>query len=117
MAIKQFDLWIADLNPRKGTEAGKRRPVVVVQTNLLNRVGHPSTLICPITSNLQPKSEVLRVHLPSGMAGLERDSDILVDQIRAIDNQRLVEKLGELPSSAREELKTNIIAVLDLEPL
>jgi mRNA interferase MazF len=45
MKVNQFDLWIADLNPRNGTEPGKIRPVLVVQSNLLNKV-HPSTLVC-----------------------------------------------------------------------
>ena len=45
MKIKQYEIWIADLNPRYDTEAGKTRPVVIVQTNLLNDL-HPSTLIC-----------------------------------------------------------------------
>ncbi|RLD88235.1 MAG: type II toxin-antitoxin system PemK/MazF family toxin, partial [Bacteroidetes bacterium] len=47
MEIRQYDIWLADLNPRLGTEPGKTRPVLVVQTNLLNQVFHPSTLICP----------------------------------------------------------------------
>jgi mRNA interferase MazF len=49
MNIRQYEVWLADLNPRVGTEAGKTRPVLVVQTNLLNTVSHPSTIICPIT--------------------------------------------------------------------
>lgn len=62
MKINQFDIWLANLNPSKGTEPGKIRPVVVIQTDLLNGV-HPSTIVCPITTNVQPKSEILRVHL------------------------------------------------------
>ncbi len=65
MEIKQFDIWIADLNPQIGTEPGKMRPVLVIQTNLLNLVNHTSTLVCPITSNVKKNSEVLRVHIPS----------------------------------------------------
>ena len=62
MKIKQFEIWIADLNPRIGTEAGKVRPVIVVQTDLLNKE-HPSTIVCPITTNVKPDSEILRIHL------------------------------------------------------
>ncbi|WP_432264614.1 type II toxin-antitoxin system PemK/MazF family toxin [Autumnicola musiva] len=62
MPINQFEIWIADLNPRIGTEAGKLRPVIILQTNLLNKAGHPSTIICPITSNIQKDTEVLRLH-------------------------------------------------------
>ena len=61
MKVKQFEVWIADLNPTIGTESGKVRPVIIVQTDLLNEI-HPSTIVCPITTNVQPKSEILRVH-------------------------------------------------------
>ena len=114
MVIKQFDIWVADLNPRVGTESGKKRPVVVVQTDLLNRTGHPSTIICPITTNVQLKSNVLRVHIKKGNTKLLKDSDILVDQLRAIDNKRLVEKLGSIPQSAKTQLKENLALILDL---
>jgi mRNA interferase MazF len=53
MLINQYEIWIADLNPQIGTEAGKTRPVLIVQTNLLNKIPHPSTIVCPITTNIQ----------------------------------------------------------------
>ncbi len=62
MKIKQFEIWLANLNPAKGTEPGQVRPVVIVQTDLLNE-SHPSLIICPITTNVLPESELLRVHL------------------------------------------------------
>ncbi len=62
MEYKQFDIWTADLNPTIGTEPGKVRPVVIVQTDLLNS-DHPSTIICPITSNRSVDVEILRVRL------------------------------------------------------
>jgi mRNA interferase MazF len=61
MQINQYEIWIADLNPQIGTEAGKTRPVLVVQTNLLNKIPHPSTVVCPITTNVQKDSHILRV--------------------------------------------------------
>ena len=114
MKIRQFDIWIADLNPRIGTEPGKTRPVIIVQTNLLNSVGHPSTIICPITTGIQIDAEILRAHIKKGEGGLSQDSDILVDQIRAIDNRRLTKKIGTLPKNLIELLKENISVVLDL---
>jgi len=94
MLIKQFEIWIADLNPQIGTETGKTRPVLILQTNLLNKIPHPSTIICPITTNVRPDSDILRVHLKKGEANLTQDSYIMIDQIRAIDNKRLIIKLG-----------------------
>ena len=111
MKIKQFEIWLANLNPAKGTEPGKVRPVVIVQTDLLNE-SHPSLIICPITTNVLPESELLRVHLNKGQ--LEVLSDILVDQIRAIDKKRLISKLGELTPIQADRLGENIKIILDL---
>ena len=111
MTIRQFDIWLADLNPSKGTEPGKTRPVVIVQTDLIN-THHLSTIICPITTNVQPDIQILRVHLTKNE--LEHPSDILVDQIRAIDNKRLLKKIGKLTDKQIKQLKESIRIVLDL---
>ena len=113
MKIKQYDIWIADLNPRFGTEAGKTRPVVIIQTDLLNSF-HPSTIICPITTNIKPDAEILRVHLPKGSAKLKEDCDIMIDQVRAIDNKRLLKKTGEINQETIDSIKSNLSIVLDL---
>jgi mRNA interferase MazF len=115
MPIKQFEIWLADLNPQIGTESGKTRPVIVVQTNLLNNIPHPSTIICPITTNVKKDSEILRVHLKKGMSGLYQDSDIMIDQIRSVDNKRLIKKVGDLPRKLSGLIKENIQIIMDLE--
>ena len=114
MKIKQFDIWIADLEPQRGTETGKVRPVIIVQTNLLNNE-HPSTVVCPITTKVQKDSEILRVHIKKGTSNLKVDSDIMIDQIRAIDNRRLVNKIGELTKELQIKVKDNIKIILDLD--
>jgi mRNA interferase MazF len=114
MKIKQFDIWIADLKPQRGTETGKVRPVLIVQTNLLNNE-HPSSVICPITTNVQKDSEILRVHIKKGTSNLKVESDIMIDQIRAIDNRRLVNKIGELTKDLQALVKDNIKIILDLD--
>ena len=111
MKIKQFDIWLADLNPTVGTEPGKTRPVVIIQTDLLNEF-HKSTIICPITTNVQNDSTILRVHLKKDQ--LNKLSDILIDQIRAIDNRRLIKRLGKLTKEQILLLKDNIRIVLDI---
>ena len=113
--MNQFEIWIANLNPQIGTEAGKSRPVLIVQTDLLNKISHPSTIICPITTNIQNDSDILRVHLKKGMASLHEDCDIMIDQIRAIDNKRLVKKVGKLPIDLIEKIKENISIIIDLD--
>jgi mRNA interferase MazF len=112
MKIRQFEIWIADLNPRFGTETGKTRPVVIVQTDLLNKF-HPSTIICPITTNVKSDAEILRVHLSKGTANLKESCDIMIDQIRTIDNKRLLKKIGELNQDQVNLIKTNLAIILD----
>jgi len=114
MAVKQYEIWIADLNPQIGTESGKTRPVLVIQTNLLNKLPHPSTIVCPITTNVKKEVDILRVHLKKGMTGLHQDCDIMIDQLRAIDNIRLLNKVGELPKNLIAKVKENIAIVIDL---
>ena len=105
------EIWLANLNPQKGSEPGKIRPVVILQTNDLNSV-HPSTIVCPITSNVIAESDLLRVHLIPGDSGLEVASDVLIDQIRAIDRTRLLRKLGLIDDETLERIKVNIQVLL-----
>jgi mRNA interferase MazF len=114
MKVKQFDIWIADLEPQRGTETGKVRPVLVVQTNLLNNE-HPSTIVCPVTTNVEKGSDILRVHIKKGIANLKIESDIMIDQIRAIDNRRLLNKIGELTKELQLKVKDNIKIIIDLD--
>ena len=115
MSIKQFEIWIADLNPQIGTEPEKTRPVLIVQTNLLNKIPHPSTIICPITTNVKKDSNILRVHIKKGVANLNENCDVMIDQVRVIDNQRLIKKIGDLPIDIKELVKENLLITLDLE--
>ena len=110
MKINKYDIWLANLNPSKGVEPGKTRPVVVIQTNLLNEI-HLSTIVCPITSKVNKEVKILRVSLNQ----LDKESDILVDQIRAIDNNRLLKKIGRLNKEQIKTLTRNINIVLDLQ--
>ncbi|MEK6630466.1 MAG: type II toxin-antitoxin system PemK/MazF family toxin [Acidobacteriota bacterium] len=106
------EIWLANLNPRRGTEPGKMRPVLVVQAQALLDAGHPSTLIVPLTTNLIEDGEPLRIRVePQGK--LRRRSDLLIDQLRAIDNARLIEgpvttldraALGRVDDALREVL-------------
>ena len=114
MKAKQFEIWISDLNPTIGTETGKVRPVVIVQTDLLNK-HHSSSIICPITTNTQKESEILRIHLKKGCCGLNEGCDIMLDQIRAIDNKRLMKRVGTVPSEISERIRENLKILLDLE--
>jgi mRNA interferase MazF len=93
------EIWLADLNPRHGTEPGKTRPVLIIQSQALLDAEHPSTYVIPLTTKLIEDAEPLRIRVaPAG--ALPRESDLLMDQLRAIDNQRLVRgPLVRLPAS------------------
>ncbi len=114
MKSNQFEIWLANLNPQRGTEPGKKRPVLIIQSNVLNHNFLPSTLICPITTKVILGTNLLRLHLKKGTANLLQDSDILVDQIRAIDNVRFIEKLGKLPFELHDTIRENIKIIFDL---
>jgi mRNA interferase MazF len=96
-------LYLADLNPQAGTEPGKVRPVLVIQTDLLNEAGHPSTWVLPCTTRLTGEN-LLRVVLPRGIAGNREDCEVMVDQSRAIDNRRLVRALKLVPRAILTEV-------------
>ncbi|MEW6271989.1 MAG: type II toxin-antitoxin system PemK/MazF family toxin [Thermodesulfobacteriota bacterium] len=102
--IRHGDLCLADLSPRQGTEPGKSRPVVVIQSDLLNETGHPSTWVLPCTTRLVGEN-LLRVPLPRGIAGNAADCEVMVDQSRSIDNRRFRKALGKLPRALLGEVK------------
>jgi len=109
----KYEIWIADLDPRFGAEPGKKRPVVVVQSDLINGKIN-TTMVCPITTKLIPSSGLMRLRLLRNEAGLSQDSDILVSQVRAIDNNRFVHKLGSLDPAKQIQLDRCLSIVLDL---
>lgn len=84
------EIWLANLNPGRGAEPGKIRPVLILQNQALLDAEHPSTVIIPLTTNLVDDAEPLRLRIPA-QVNLDKDSDLLVDQLRAIDNKRLIE--------------------------
>ena len=76
---------------------------------------HPSTIICRITTKVELGADILRVHLKRGMANVNENCDIMIDQMRAIDNKRLIIKIGELPAELVDMVKENIMITLDLD--
>lgn len=109
--LKQGDIWLVNLNPGKGVEPGKTRPVLILQDQALLDVSHPSTLIVPLTTNLIENAYPLRVRI-NAQDKLEKDSDLLIDQIRAIDNKRLVH--GPLATITKDQLKHIYAAVCEV---
>lgn len=107
-ALNHGDVWLANLNPGRGTEPGRTRPVLIVQCPALLDALHPSTLVLPLATSLIDGAEPLRLRLIA-QDRLERDSDVLVDQLRALDNGRLIS--GPL-CCCKEEFMRRIHAAL-----
>jgi mRNA interferase MazF len=109
------EIWLANLDPKRGTEPGKTRPVLVVQAQALLDAQHPSTLIIPLTTVLINGAEPLRIRVPAA-SRLRRTSDLLIDQLRAIDNRRLVEgPLTKLSTALMAQVHEALAEVLDLD--
>ncbi len=109
------EVWLANLDPPHGTEPGKTRPVLLVQAQALIDADHPSTLVVPLTTNLVADAEPLRLRVP-GQGSLCAESDLLVDQLRAIDNRRLVQgPLAQLAPALMEQVNQALREVLDLD--
>jgi mRNA interferase MazF len=105
------EIWLADLKPRNGTELGKVRPVLIIQSQDLLRVNHSSTVVIPMTTQLIEGMSYLRIRVKA-QGNLKRDSDLLIDQIRAIDNKRLTD--GPLTRCDSEFMKLVHLALLDV---
>jgi|SRR5699024_1334646 len=110
--LEQRGIYLVNFNPNKGVEAGKIRPALVVQSNLLNELGHTSTVVMPLTTQLSSTDNVLRYRIAQ-RDSLERDSDVMLDQVRAIDNRRFCsERLTYLRDSEWQEVMETFFRLL-----
>ncbi len=109
------EIWIADLGVKAGTEPGKRRPVLILQSQALLDAGHPSTLIAPLTSRAVAGAEPIQVPVPAQDA-LKKDSAVTLDQVRSIDNSRLVSgPIARLDPAALARIRSALRQLFDLE--
>ena len=109
--IRWGDIWVADLNPRQGTESGKVRPVLIIQNQDLLDIAHPSVIVLPLTTNLIDDAYPLRWRV-SAQEKLSQDSDIMMDQVRSIDRQRLTQ--GPLAHLNESSMRTILKALCQL---
>jgi mRNA interferase MazF len=114
--VRHGEIWLANLNPGRGTAPGKVRPVLLLQNQALLDAAHPSTLVVPLTTNLVDDAEPLRLRILSGN-GLDKDSDLLVDQLRAIDNKHLIDgPLQQLDEQFMGRVYQAVSEVLGMKP-
>ncbi len=111
---RRWFIYVVDLEPRVGTKPGKQRPCLAIQPTEFSEAGLNSTVILPITTQVtKGNCFPLRILIPKGVAGLEKESAILVDQILAWDNSLFRKELGELPEAMQLEVKRALIDFLD----
>ena len=102
MDYKQGDVFLARLNPSKGNEPGKDRPVIVLQSDALNEVNYPTCIIAPCSSVEMP--ETLIRPIVSGSC-FNKKTYALLDQVRSIDvEKRFMKRIGTLSSEAKDSL-------------
>jgi mRNA interferase MazF len=112
VVVEQAEVWWADLDEPTGSEAGYRRPVVVVQGNALNR-SRIGTVVCvPLTSNLKWAIAPGNVLLSRQETGLSKDSVANVSLIVALDRKQLTERVGKVPPRRLQLILAGIDTVL-----
>ncbi len=114
MEIKRGHLYIVDFNPRVRTKPGKLRPAVVLQSDLVNEAGYPSTMVIPTTTRLIENPGILRLRVRKGQGGLERNSDLLLGQLIAVANESFRQEIGVLPETLMSELERRVRIILSL---
>jgi mRNA interferase MazF len=105
--VRRVSLYLADLGARRGSEPGKVRPVLVIQTDLLNEAGHPSTWLLRCTTRLSGES-LCGYRFPRGIAGNRQGCEVMIDQTRAIANGRLVRARRGLPRTLLREVEDKL---------
>ena len=114
MGCRRGEVRLVNLNPRRGTEAGKIRPCIVLQSDLLNEADHPSTTVIPMTTRLVDAAAPLRFRIAQ-RGNLKADSDAMIDQVRTIDNRRFTgEALTRLTSAEIAEIEEYLKIVLGM---
>ena len=111
MTIKRGELYYADLSPVVGSEQGGVRPVLVVQNDVGNKYS-PTIIAAAVTSKINKAKLPTHIELPIGDFGLQKDSVILLEQIRTLDKRRLKERISELPEITMSKVDKAILISL-----
>jgi mRNA interferase MazF len=114
MGCSRGEVRLASFSPSKGTEAGKIRACLILQSDLLNEAGHPSATVIPLTSRVLDETAPLRFRI-GRRDNLQEDSDVMIDQVRTIDNRRFTgEALTRLTSAEIAEIEEYLKIVLGM---
>lgn len=113
MEIRRGDIVYANLNPVIGSEQGGTRPVLIIQNDIGNRFS-PTTIVAAITSRIKKAKLPTHVEISASEYGLERDSVILLEQLRTIDKRRLKDKLAHLDEATMERVNQGLLISIGL---
>lgn len=109
--IKRGDIYYANLNPVIGSEQGGTRPVLIISNDVGNKHS-PTVIVAPITSRIHTKAKLPTHTLINDFEGLDKNSIILLEQVRTIDKQRLKQYLGMIPDNIVERVDKVLPLVL-----
>ena len=113
MILKRGDVFYADLSPVVGSEQGGIRPVLIVQNDIGNKYS-PTVIVAAITSQINKAKLPTHIELASEEYGLNKDSVVLLEQIRTVDKKRLKERIGHLDDERMQLVNTALVISLGL---
>lgn len=114
MIIKKGDIFLANLEPTRGSEQGGIRPVLIIQNDISNKYS-PVTIISAITSKTFDKEYPTNMFISKEDSKLDKDSTIMLNQIRTIDKKRIIKKLGSLDNFLMNKIDLAIKISLALD--
>lgn len=113
LIVKRGDVFFADLSPVVGSEQGGTRPVLIIQNDIGNRFS-PTVIIAAITAQIQKAKLPTHVEIDAKKYNFERDSVILLEQVRTIDKSRLTDKITQLDDALMSEVDVALAISLGL---
>jgi len=116
VVIRRGDIFYADLSPVVGSEQGGVRPVLIIQNDIGNKFS-PTVIVSAITSQINKAKLPTHVEISAKEYGLQKDSVILLEQLRTIDKKRLREKIGHLDDKLMEQVNEALYISLGLVEL
>lgn len=112
--MNRGDIWWARLPEPFGSEPGFHRPVLIIQSDRLNRSRISTVVAAAITRSLRLRSAPGNLYLPQGTGGLSHDSVVNVSQLVTLDRRRLSNPIGHIPPAMLRELDDGLRLVLAL---
>lgn len=115
MEVQRGDVVVVQLDPTRGSEQGKTRPAVVVQNDVGNQYS-PTTIVAPMTSSYE-KVYPVNVELPADEEDVDRDTVVLLNQLRVVSiEHRIVDVVGRVSEARMEEVDEALAISVGLQP-